>query len=313
MIRKMPPLAAAEAFLVAAHARSFRAAACELALSPSAFTRRIQQLEAFVGAELFVRGASQTALSTAGRAYLAAVGPALETIRAATLEVRREHGERKLRIACSHSIAAEWLLPRLANFQSDTGVELELLVSRDPRTLREGEAELGIWGVVDTQQGLYSRTIADMNAVPVCAKRLADGREPPKTVAAFAQYCLVADRISSWIWPRWLELAGYSGEAPRMINHFETHQMSSEAAASGMGIGLSLPLVTERYIHSRRLLACAPYKIQTGARYCLHAPRPFAGLDRATQMAAEWICEEASRSVQRMERWWEQVKLGQVN
>src|SRR3546814_13025924 len=60
LLRQMPPLEAAEAFLAAANARSFRAGASSLALSPSAFSRRIQQLERFLGVELFHRTNSQS-------------------------------------------------------------------------------------------------------------------------------------------------------------------------------------------------------------------------------------------------------------
>src|SRR3546814_1634358 len=90
MLRQMPPLEAAEAFLAAANARSFRAGASSLALSPSAFSRRIQQLERFLGVELFHRTNSQSQLSVAGRAYLAEVGPAIGPIRS---EARREGKE----------------------------------------------------------------------------------------------------------------------------------------------------------------------------------------------------------------------------
>src|SRR3546814_11837441 len=90
LLRQMPPLEAAEAFLAAANARSFRAGASSLALSPSAFSRRIQQLERFLGVELFHRTNSQSQLSVAGRAYLAEVGPAIGPIRS---EARREGKE----------------------------------------------------------------------------------------------------------------------------------------------------------------------------------------------------------------------------
>ncbi|MFX8414286.1 LysR family transcriptional regulator, partial [Acinetobacter baumannii] len=42
MLRKIPSLEATEAFVAAASTCSFRAAAGSLALSPSAFSRRIQ-------------------------------------------------------------------------------------------------------------------------------------------------------------------------------------------------------------------------------------------------------------------------------
>ncbi|MDB5685965.1 MAG: hypothetical protein JWR77_554, partial [Rhizorhabdus sp.] len=68
----------------AAQARSFRAAAASIALSPSAFSRRIQALEAFVGTALFDRSGPMPCLTDAGTRYLAEIGPALEIVRRAT-------------------------------------------------------------------------------------------------------------------------------------------------------------------------------------------------------------------------------------
>jgi len=53
MLRRSPPLSAIEAFLAAAKAPTFKDTALSLALSPSAFSRRIQALERLVGAPLF--------------------------------------------------------------------------------------------------------------------------------------------------------------------------------------------------------------------------------------------------------------------
>ncbi len=66
MLRQVPPLAALEAFFAATQAPSFRAAAETLALSPSAFSRRIQLLEQFVGLALFDRTSAGTPLTAAG-------------------------------------------------------------------------------------------------------------------------------------------------------------------------------------------------------------------------------------------------------
>ena len=53
--RRLPPLRALEAFVRTVRAGSARAAADELGLSPSALSRRIGNLETFVGKRLFTR------------------------------------------------------------------------------------------------------------------------------------------------------------------------------------------------------------------------------------------------------------------
>jgi LysR family glycine cleavage system transcriptional activator len=300
----MPPLEAAEAFLVAAQACSFRSAASQLALSPSAFSRRIQELERFVGIELFVRTSKQTSLTPAGRIYLAQVGPAIEVIRTATMGLREKHGERRIRIATSHSLASEWLMPRLPRLLAEHGIEVDLEVSRDSQLLRDRAVDLGVWGGTGSEPGLTSIAIAPMDAVPVAASRLADGRSPPRTVAELSEHRLLSDRISRWLWPQWLDAAGYHGARPQFVDHFETNQLCNEAAASGMGVALSLPLVSERFLDSCRLTACAAIRRPTGAAYYVHATEATLSGASTAGIVRDWLAREAAVSLDRFERWW---------
>jgi len=89
MGRTAPPLEAIQAFLAAVRAASFRAAADELALSPSAFSRRIQSLEAFLGVALYDRSGPTPRLTEAGERYHRDLEPAFEAICTATKAVRR--------------------------------------------------------------------------------------------------------------------------------------------------------------------------------------------------------------------------------
>ena len=68
MLRKAPPLESIEVFVAAAKAGSFRAVARDLALSPSAVSRRIAGLEAFLGRALYDRTGPMPRLNADGRA-----------------------------------------------------------------------------------------------------------------------------------------------------------------------------------------------------------------------------------------------------
>jgi LysR family glycine cleavage system transcriptional activator len=76
MRRRLPPLDNIEAFVAAAASPSFRVAAESLALSPAAFSRRIQSLSEHVGVKLFERCGSGARLTEAGRRCLELVEPA---------------------------------------------------------------------------------------------------------------------------------------------------------------------------------------------------------------------------------------------
>jgi LysR family glycine cleavage system transcriptional activator len=82
----------------AARLGSVKAAADSLALSSPALTRRIQSLEQFIGTTLFERHNNSVQLNARGRAFLADVGPHIESL-ASAVERVDENARMRIRIA----------------------------------------------------------------------------------------------------------------------------------------------------------------------------------------------------------------------
>ena len=79
-MRRLPSLAAIEAFVQVARLGSIKAAAEELSLSSPALSRRIQTLEAFVGRPLFERGHQSIRLNDEGEDLMALVVQPIEML-----------------------------------------------------------------------------------------------------------------------------------------------------------------------------------------------------------------------------------------
>jgi len=79
-IRRLPPLRALEAFMRTVRLGSARAAAEEIGLSPSALSRRIGNLEEFVGKKLFTRARQAMQLTDEGHQFYEAVSPHFEAL-----------------------------------------------------------------------------------------------------------------------------------------------------------------------------------------------------------------------------------------
>src|SRR5580698_9319905 len=77
-----------EAFLSVARHRSFRRAAAELGVTPSAASQAIRTLEARLGAALFIRTTRSVGLTEAGERFLERAGPAFADLVAAGEVVR---------------------------------------------------------------------------------------------------------------------------------------------------------------------------------------------------------------------------------
>jgi DNA-binding transcriptional LysR family regulator len=193
MRQQAPPLEAIEAFLVAARAQSFRAAADEIALSPSAFSRRIQSLETFLGTALFDRSGISSRLTEAGMLYYSRIAPAIEQIRVATLRLREDTESRVLRLVTSHSFAVGWLVARLPALKRELDIEIELSIGRNPEALRSGAVDLAIWGDM-RDNALTSEQLIELVAVPACAAQHEIDLAAPASLERLSEYRAVATK-----------------------------------------------------------------------------------------------------------------------
>jgi DNA-binding transcriptional LysR family regulator len=136
-----------EAFLSVAQHRSFRRAAAELGVTPSAMSQAVRALEARVGAALFIRTTRSVGLTEAGARFLARAKPAFEELVAAS-EVARDLGQRPaglLRLTVPRAVVPILLEPLIASFcQAYPEVEVEIAASEELVDLAAGGFDAGI-------------------------------------------------------------------------------------------------------------------------------------------------------------------------
>jgi DNA-binding transcriptional LysR family regulator len=123
-----------EAFLSVAQHRSFRRAAAELGVTPSAISQAVRALEARIGAALFIRTTRSVGLTEAGERFLSRAKPAFEELVAAS-DVARDLGQRPaglLRLTAPRAVVPFLLDPLIASFcQAYPEVEVEIAASPD--------------------------------------------------------------------------------------------------------------------------------------------------------------------------------------
>lgn len=102
-------------FLSAAEHLNFREAAGQVALSPAAFSDRIQRLEAELGARLFARTTRSVALTAAGRRLLPQAERTLAASRACYAAVSDDGrpAPYALRLGTRFELGLSWLVPAL--------------------------------------------------------------------------------------------------------------------------------------------------------------------------------------------------------
>ncbi|MCH7337691.1 LysR family transcriptional regulator [Acinetobacter sp. NIPH 2699] len=116
MLKRLPSLNSIKVFEATARLKSFKAAAHELNVSPTAVSHQISELEKELGIKLFVRGFRMVTLTDEGE-KLAAVSTKLISELKQTLSELTAHSK-KITISTTHSFAAMWLVPRLNDFKT---------------------------------------------------------------------------------------------------------------------------------------------------------------------------------------------------
>src|ERR1700675_2621423 len=123
-----------EAFLSVPQHRSFRRAAAQLGVTPSAISQAVRALEARIGAVLFIRTTRSVGLTEAGERFLLRAKPAFEELVAAS-EVARDLGQRPaglLRLTVPRAVVPILLEPLIASFcQAYPEVEVEIAASEE--------------------------------------------------------------------------------------------------------------------------------------------------------------------------------------
>jgi DNA-binding transcriptional LysR family regulator len=151
-----------EAFLGVAQHRSFRRAAGELGVTPSAISQAVRALEARVGAALFIRTTRSVGLTEAGERFLARAKPAFEELVVAG-EAARELGQRPaglLRLSVPRAVVPILLEPLIASFcRAYPEVEVEIAASEELIDLAAKGFDAGV--------RLGQFIAADMVAVPL--------------------------------------------------------------------------------------------------------------------------------------------------
>jgi len=123
-----------EAFLSVARHKSFRRAAAELGVTPSAISQAVRALEGRIGATLFIRTTRSVGLTEAGGKFLARAKPAFEELVAAA-GIARGLGERPsglLRLTVPRAVIPLLLQPLIASFCREyPQVEVEIAASEE--------------------------------------------------------------------------------------------------------------------------------------------------------------------------------------
>src|SRR5262245_55837046 len=116
-MRKLPPLIELRAFEAAGRHLSFKQAAHELGVTPTAISHQIRLLELYCGHPLFRRRPRPLAMTDAGARLFPVIRDGLEAFASAIASVKRDGAKQPLRVTTTNAFASRWLVPRLSSWR----------------------------------------------------------------------------------------------------------------------------------------------------------------------------------------------------
>jgi DNA-binding transcriptional LysR family regulator len=253
-------LADLTAFVAVADRLSFRAAASQLDVTPSALSHSMRQLEERLGVRLLHRTTRSVSLTDAGRRLLDRLRPAIDQIAGAleNLNQERQRPMGRLRIYAVHTAAAAIVGIWVRFLSTYPDVHLELAVSEAPIDIVAKGFDAGI--------GPRDRAPADMIAVRVMgpmkfavvgAPTYFARQRPPRTPDDLIRHSCVQYRrgadgeVFAWPFERNRKSRRVSVDGRVMVNDPD---LAIRAAVDGLGIAYTLECMAEPFLRSGQLV-----------------------------------------------------------
>ena len=278
-------LAALPAFEAAARRGSFRDAAAELHVTPSAVSHQMRALEEQLGVRLFARSVRKVRLTAEGRALLEATTRAFDELEDG-LRAIASPGEQSVTVSVTPAFATRWLIPRLGRFQDrHPDIRVQLVTTSEVSPL-SGDIDLAV---------RYGR-VAPGNAVSesLLTERFVAVSSPGhgrRKVATLLQVAWRQKRFESVSWPAFFAANGPVLGETRPGPSFEDESHAVLAAVAGQGVVLASSVLVADLIRQGALVRVGKGSLP-GHRYHLVALP--AQLRRAPVAAfASWLREEA--------------------
>ena len=249
---RLPPFAALRAFEAAARYLSFKDAAAELGLTPTAVSHQIKRLEADAGSQLFQRHTRSVTLTPAGERFAQQVSPALEMIRSAYLELNNSNRTEVVKVSAGPLFSSRWLAPRLSDF-AVAHPEIELRLHHSAKEILQQPSYVDItiaWGTGDWP-GVQSRKLLELNVTPMLAPSLASRLGAPMTFEILAETPLLHHRDTA-AWENWFAARGIQVEKPKGAI-LEDANVLWQAAILGQGAMLGYVEFIQEDVRSGRL------------------------------------------------------------
>lgn len=294
---RTPPLRLLRAFCLAARHSSFKDAAVRLALTPSAVSHQVKELEEQLGVSLFERRTRSVVLTAVGRQLLDDLEPALAALGSAIERTRNASGSRRqLRVVMPPFFATELFAPRLPDFHArHAGIDIQV-DTHDPRPgQHSGFADISI--VLSRQPlnddaGIDAVRLMPLRLVAAASRKVVDSIGDRQDARAFDGQTLIMHRnFRTDVWDLWLNQVGLDLRRVRNVVEFDNMVAVAKAAERDGGIALVPAIVCEPWFERGSLVRLAGFDLRGNDAYFLMARREDSARPEVRALV-DWCVEQ---------------------
>lgn len=282
-MRRLPPLISLRAFEASARHRSFKLAADELGVTPTAISHQIRALEVYCGKQLFRRHPRPIALTAEGASLFPVLRDGFNRFADAIAELNPAGS--LLKVTTTSAFAARWLLPKLPAWRAThPDISLDIISTYDVLDLASGEADIAIrYARNRPQDGNVIELFRDTFFVVGSQELL--GKSPSRlSLAEIAAFPLIetgwprAD-LEAPTWKRWEQEVNDTLSNAKLFRakptlRFEEELHAIESVIAGQGLAICSDILIADELGTGRLIVVSDVTLPGFGFYLVHkAPR----------------------------------------
>ncbi|MCW1382619.1 LysR substrate-binding domain-containing protein [Novosphingobium sp. KCTC 2891] len=288
MIRRLPPLRSLEAFIRVVRAGSAKTAAAELALSPSALSRRLGALEEFVGKSLFERKHQMLKLTEEGQSLYDAIAPLMDEMTDRIDRLVDTGKVMRLRLGVLPLFGSQRLFPRLGELRK---LHPQLHIDIDSSNVAETKLGDTIDAAIVLSEGpdatLHSVRLDHNRVHAIASKEMAAELGDRPNIEKLSKQTFLVHNDLPMSFEAWKKALHIEALQPAAIDHFDSGQLILEAAAQGLGIAI---MHDDHYLRSHDPRLARVYDIEVDSPYSYwFVCRPRALQSRPVRLFHDWM------------------------
>jgi len=292
--RRLPPLAALRAFEAAARHASFKQAADELAVTPTAISHHVRSLESWLGVALFERRTRQVLPTPAGAMLFPVLREGLDAFADAIAALQAGTQRPTVTLSATPAFVAKWLLPRIADFQArHPHIDLRLHASTAAVDLQHGAADLALRYGAGPYPGLQAEALLHDRFSPVASPMLGLRAKRDLAHAPLIHFEWQQPHASPPVWAAWARAARLPRLDVQGGLHFSDESHAIQAAVAGRGVALCSEVLVADEL--RQGLLVVPFGPSLPG-FTYHLVQRKEKLSEAAASAAAWLRAEAARA-----------------